>query len=289
MAKIAYVTDLHLNPGSGMLRTLTDKIRALPSDVRGICVGGDTFALKKEHWPKIIGGSLSAEETRELISYSFDLIDEVLPATLEAAGERPVIMIPGNADYIGYSCLVGNKQDWNGLHLIDTKKKDLFDLHFAGVGGAKPNNADSNNIANNNPWYFGIQDENSFRYRFAVLSAGTDTSYWANTVLMTHMPALGYIDSYRGEHQGDDITLDFINRWAPLLHLAGHVHDGPMASGKYLPFDVINEKTLTVNPGGGALHNDGIKMIIVDLEQLADLRSKGMLNNRSATDVLNVI
>jgi Icc-related predicted phosphoesterase len=81
------------------------------------------------------------------------------------------------------------------------------------------------------------------------------------TILMTHIPALGYVDLYKENHEGSQLVLDHILQTYPLLHLTGHVHD---ALGKAW----INGSTLSINPGGGLLHDQpgGVKLTLVEIE-----------------------
>ena len=134
-------------------------------------------------------------------------------------------------------------------------------------------------ICVNNPWYRGIRPF-------------VDIPFASSDVLVTHMPAHGAVDLFRDEHQGSVDIQRAISTYSPLLHLTGHVHSAPNRNKIFDPkaiFSVMNAATVSINPGGDKLHDDYLKIALIDVELLRELSLSGQLTQESAEEAIGLM
>lgn len=292
--RIAYITDLHLSSGTPRINNLTDKMSSLRrTGISAFFLGGDLLPMGPKHWPILkegLKGRPGIAQKTQMKNYIKTLGGEVLPKMREAAGDVPMFFCHGNADYLGYEYM---RQFFPAFNLPDTVAPFPFNgFNIIGTGGVPAEKEDGvlRPYAENSEWFKGnIKAEvylellNSMRYFI-----GSDT------ILMTHIPAKGHVDIFKGEHQGYEPLATLIEETSPLLHLTGHVHDAPLFNGGYSfdrAFSVISGKTLSVNPGGGNCHNntEGIRGALIDLTGLKEMRSNGTLTQQTAAEVIEAV
>lgn len=279
MAKIGYVTDLHLsNKLPGRTMGLLKKMVNVRSTVDAYIFGGDTFAIAgKQNWEGFINRPIDRSELKERIRESRSMVDEYLPLIMDAADCKPVFMLQGNADAIAFRYTAKNIDKYPNLRLVNNVPIEFCGHYIVGVGGIEPDNADAAKIKINNPWYGGVLYPSDYIARL-LKTALTRNIPWRKTILMTHQPAYGYADGCAGEHNGSEIVLQFILQKKPPIHLTGHMHYTPLADikdKKYIEERTTatigygtGDKTLSINPGGGDLHDlpGGVRMKILTLE-----------------------
>lgn len=293
--RAAYITDMHLSPGSTQIRALTNKMSELRSKgISAFFLGGDLLPMAKHHWPILENGlekgSDGTAQKAEMTAYIKALGDEVLPQIEEAAGGNPMFFCHGNADYLGYEYI---KQAFPVFKLTDASGPLSFNgFNVVGTGGvpAEKENSALRPYAENSPWFRG----NIKAEEYLELLETMRSSIGLNTILMTHIPAYGHVDIYKGQHQGYIPLEQLINKKSPLLHLTGHVHDAPLYGDAYYfskTFSMIGGGTLSVNPGGGFRHDDGagIRGALIDLTGLKEMRDKGILTQETAAEVIEAV
>lgn len=292
MIKIVSVTDLHLGypQTKARVESFGNKIAKLPRNIRAVCLSGDTFTLAGAPvWKPMIERPLSPLEIEERRDISRKLVDEW---ALQLFGSIPkgikVFMIPGNADILAYEYLAESSGGESRLQLADGKVfSGELPVNILGAGAITPDNKDAENILQNNAWYGGVIGPDIFAQKLVDLQDLTGSwrqADWAKAILMTHMPALGHVDSFNGQRQGSPAVLDFIHANKPLLHLAGHMHDGPFTVDKYDPWSVIANATVSINAGGGPKHDseNGVQALLIDAAMIAEGREQGRIKQAAA-------
>ncbi|MFC1767986.1 metallophosphoesterase [Candidatus Margulisiibacteriota bacterium] len=283
MPKIAYTTDLHLKPGSPRVQDLVSKMTtAREKKAKAFFIGGDTFPLADNHWPILKEGIKSEAQRMEMEAYSKELVDSIAPKMISAARGLPIFILKGNADHIGYEHL--RKAFPNDFIFMQNSDPislhEMFTLGHGGIPAAPGTNEAV--FAQNSPWYKGIMSE--AEYSPLIINNAKPSFSWVKTVWMTHMPAFGHVDSYKGYPQGSRVILDLIWRNRPLIHLAGHVHDGAIheteGEKEYRPHSVINNTTVSVNPGAN-IKSDEVNMVMINPELAYTFRFDGELEERA--------
>ena len=275
--KLSYVTDLHLSlQRPDRNASLIKKIKIAGPAVKAFIFGGDTFSLAgKQNWEPLINRPINRSELKERIKESRSLVDGLLPGIMEAANGRSVFMLQGNGDAIAFRYLTQISNKYPNLKLINNIPIEFYGYYIVGVGGIEPDNEDARRIMTNNPWYGGIINPSDYRARFVNLSVKYDIP-WRKTIFMTHQPAFGYVDEYKGEHKGSVIVLGHLLLKNPIIHLAGHVHSAPVVEKVYTEDKIsaligigTGDRTLSINPGGDVLHDtpDGVRMNIISLDE----------------------
>ena len=263
MSKIAYVTDLHLTQGSSRIGALTRSLSRLNDlGVRNLVMGGDLIGLPgsmsiggQKVWDILKTRPVSSAEYSQMWDYSRQLADAVIPQIIDATPGIERYMICGNADYVGYRYISGAyATDFNFLE-NETRPLSASTYNIFGTIGIPFGFiGDETKIKANNPWYKGIYEAPR------SLSAA---------IVATHMPALGIMDRFRGENNGSQEVRSLLAKNTPLLHLAGHVHDAPEEQGSIFAWgNTENHFYVSVNPGGGDLHDQGIRMALIDIAGL---------------------
>ncbi len=309
VAKIAYVTDLHLGSAptaASRLASFSSKLVHL-RDIGVGCVinGGDLADLRPDMWkPQGLVDSGAALKRLEYTEYSEQIALNIMPPIVaNIRGYGGLLSIFGNADYLSLSGMISFRSSLPDperfKHLFPTIIHYSGEMHevisdgrhiplvISGISGipALPHDPGSVSVNENNPWYKGVLSERSYKDVLDNMMFPDNT-----TIFLSHMPALGTLDSFfhRGKQalvdsQGSADIRDMIARRAPILHLTGHVHDAPMATGRYRPFSVGLNGTVTINPGGGDLHDkevdgiNGVKIAVIDPYRIFDLRRAGKL------------
>ena len=285
MLRIAYVTDLHL-PHVERLKSLTSKMRAVRDRVNAFAFGGDTFGLERFHWDALTKGRAAIGAINVRKAFSRRSAEEGMPLILDAADRKPVVMINGNADFLAFEYLRLNKKKFPGLFALQSGEIFyLSGLYFIGVGSIEPDNQDRNNILNFNPWYRGVVSSEEQTKTFTDLIENTwdwPDEKREKTVLITHQPALGFVDNGSTRIHGTFSMFSFVQALNPIIHLTGHVHSVPLEkiSSKYdlsvydfsRAYAKMPSGTISVNPGGGNVHDSeqGVRMAIIDIEKLIE-------------------
>ena len=209
-----------------------------------------------------------------------------MPEILKAAGGLPIFMIQGNADAFSFFHIQENRSEYPSVKALEAGVHEWEGFRVFGLGGVEANDAGSINVNKFNPKYGGVFSGEVFSGRIDALCRLTSRwreSDWRRTIMMTHQPAEGFVDVFGGKHAGSSLVEKLVRRTYPLLHLAGHVHDAVAdvekdeQTGKdvrtYRPDrtrEIIDGKTLTVNIGGGFLHDPEVRMWLIDLDALVE-------------------
>ena len=278
MFRLAYVTDIHL-PHAERLKSLISKMKAVRGQVNAFAFGGDTFGLERDHWDALIKGQAAIGVINVRKAFSRRSAEEGMPLILDAAGRKPVIMINGNADFLAFEYLRQNKEKFPGLFALQSG--EIFNLSgfsFIGVGSVEPDNQDRKNILSFNPWYGGVvsREERSKIFGNIIENTWNRTEEQRKkTVLITHQPALGFVDNGSSRVHGTFEMFSFVQALNPIIHLTGHIHSAPVEKltnmfDFSLAYKQMPSGTISINPGGGELHDspDGVRMVIVDIEKL---------------------
>lgn len=313
--RIAYVTDLHLGSSSAAcarLASFSAKAAQLRNrGIRTIINGGDLFDLRGDMWRPngVVDSSLSMERRTELSAHSAGLVRDLFGKVSSYAGKDGLFFsVLGNADYLAAKELYSFKaaqplnrfhvyqsplaDPYNGLASWSLREEGLAPIFIAGLSGVPALSFDAGamDVNKNNPWYMGVLS--SERYNELVSKLGIPGS---ENIVVTHMPARGAMDSFHHkgmdkwfEDQGSVELRAAIEELKPILHLTGHVHGAPTVAGDYRPF-VVNSggNTVTVNPGGGDLHDQeiegikGVKMAVIDPYTLINLRNDSALTEEN--------
>lgn len=313
--RIAYVTDLHLGSSSAAgarLASFSTKAAQLRSrGIRTIINGGDLFDLRGDMWRPngVVDTSLSMERRTELSDYSAALVTELFGKISSKTGSDGLFFsVIGNADFLSAKALYGFKaaqplktfhsfqsplaDPYNGKASWTLREEGLAPVFIAGLSGvpALSFDAGARGVNKNNPWYMGVLS--SERYNELVSNLGIPGR---ENIVVTHMPARGAMDSFHHkgmdkwfEDQGSVELRAAIEELKPILHLTGHVHGAPTVAGDYRPFVVSSGgNTVTVNPGGGDLHDEeicgtkGVKIAVIDPFKLIEMRNAGALTEEN--------
>ncbi len=275
MSKIAYVTDLHLTHGSPRIAGLVNATARLKDfGVRRLFMGGDLIGLPGslqineagDHvWDVLKARPVTPGEYKVMFDYTRGLVDEVIPQVIEADPELARVAISGNADYIGYRYMAAAFAPYftlmDDLHDSFRFTSTDMDMTVRGMAGIPLREGDEALININNPWYGGINPSKGFYIP-------------GSHILLTHMPAHGHMDIYKEMNQGTFGIRDLVFWQSPYLHLTGHVHNAPDAAGRI--FDVWQGRfhdIVSVNPGGGDLHDPSIKVAVIDINLAVELLS----------------
>lgn len=271
--------------------------------------GGDMFDLSGDMWKPngLVDMPKGIDQRIIYMEHSRDLAEGSMPEMIRhMEGFDAFYSILGNADWLAAPWMCP-QEDITGLRVFSPLRSPGFNgrLSFF-LGGASynpllvsgissipalPHDEGALQLLYNNPWYGGVLHTEDYMARLNDPSLFIDGS----TILITHMPALGAMDSFFHtkkqllvENQGSPDLYAAIREHYPILHLTGHVHDAPMATGSYRPFVVSNDsRTVTVNPGGGDLHDketegiSGVKIAVIDPFKLIDLRDSGRLTEET--------
>jgi len=312
ISKIAFVTDLHL--GNAPAARISSFIRRLgqlrQAGIGCVINGGDLFDLRQDMWKPngLVDGPLSAERHRELNEHSAKMAADNMPRIIEnIEGFGGFFSVTGNADWMAMNHMLLfraslSEMDHHKLFMPSILSKGTVNMvigdgehmpmTLSGISSipALPHDTGALSLISKNPWYKGVLTEEEYNNSFHAVPFPKDTA-----IFISHMPALGTLDSFFHQlkqtlitDQGSSEIRNIVERRKPILHLTGHVHDAPMASGSYKPFSVSADgKTVTVNPGGGELHDKeiegilGVKVAIIDPYKLFDMRKAGELTERS--------
>ena len=285
MTKIAYVTDLHITHETKCRATaLVTKMANVKGRAGAFFFGGDTFTLgEQRHWDALMNGP-AGNAVIEMTNYSGGLTKELLPSIIEAAGGLPIFMLQGNADAISFFHIQKKLAEYSGVKPVAEDVLEFMSFYIIGLGGIEANDPGALKVNESNSWYMGVLSGKDFKNGLDRIDKPTrewTSNDWRRTIFMTHLPAYGYVDVFGDKHNGNCLVEQFIRRNHPLLHLTGHVHDAAADIEKdqqtgqvirtYSPGKtrkVIDEKTLTVNPGGGVLHDAEIRMVLIDVDKL---------------------
>ena len=292
MTRIAYVTDLHFGHPrtAARIESFANKMAKLPANTRAVCITGDLFAITdKLFWDTIINGPLTAAEIKDQTSKSRELADNLSPQFFPAIPEGiAVFLVPGNADILSYEHLAALSSTNPDQHYINGRAMQAGSaFNLLGAGSITPDNADAIKILNYNPWYGGVVSPERFDQSLNGLLAQTQawrSADWSQTIFMTHMPAFGHVDQYNGKSQGSSAVLDFLKATRPLLHLAGHVHEGPFVNDKYAPWSIVDGQTVSLNAGGNPRHDSeaGVRLLSIDISALTEARGQNRLAEAAA-------
>ncbi|WP_449463006.1 metallophosphoesterase family protein [Tardisphaera miroshnichenkoae] len=138
--------------------------------------------------------------------------------------EGSVLAVLGNSDAPE---LLGVQA--RGVSLLHGTCNVVGGVGFVGVGGVPPSPY---------PSYFTLSEGEIG----SLLERAADSCGERPLVSMTHVPPLGVLDSTRdGSSAGSRAVLNFIRHRAPLLHVAGHIHEAKGAANV--------GRTIVVNPG----------------------------------------
>ncbi|MFH1387463.1 MAG: metallophosphoesterase [bacterium] len=297
MGRIAYVTDLHLGAPETRVRlgSFGNKINKLPAHTAAVCLTSDTFTLVGGPiWNPMIARPLTENEVKERGKISWEVVDQWMKPLLASIPKGlPVYIVPGNADFLAYVQLAGLGVASGPFQCLDGKVSDVNSLYLLGAGAITPNDENASRILQYNPWYGGIISAEAFKLVLGDLLTATNSwqpNEWASAVLMTHMPAFGHVDQFKGQSQGSSDVLNFIRTQKPLLHLAGHVHDGPFAGGEYLPWSIVNRFTISLNAGGGQQHDSeqGVRLLSIDVDALVEGRRIGRLEQAAEEAIVSL-
>lgn len=281
---VAVATDLHFGYSQTETRmeSLLRKIGKLPRETAALCVCGDTFTLAgQDKWDPLIKRQATDAEQMMLRQVSVDLVESLMPRIEEAVGEREglrLYLIPGNADALAYQYLTERTPIDSQVQLADGKILGHQErCKIEGLGAITPDCHDAVEINRLNPWYRGVRSSVQFGEALIALAfSGYELFYQSQgpTILMTHMPAYRQVDSFAGANQGSHQVLNYINSTQPLVHLAGHVHDGPFSGDEYRPYSIIGDHTVSLNAGGGPRHDlpTGVRLLTIDLYSLMAAR-----------------
>ena len=281
-SKIIYVTDLHLSQSTkGRLTDLCGRVQALPRSHKpdAIVLGGDTFGLNNSIWDKIVNNphahehlSLAREEQERFVSSVFIGGTEKLMNNLP---DLKIFYCAGNQDYYAQRYIEKNRFLFPRIECIDGKIVTFGQFSLIGMGGIRANKPWGCSVAEgpqeDNFGYFVKDQMDAKREKIKQLMEGA-----TNIVFITHIPAYGHLDEEPGNeneklHTGGKNLLGVVERYRPILHLTGHVHS--QLDGFY---SIINENTVSVNPGGGEFHDKGVKAVMIDVENLRLCREKNM-------------
>ena len=280
MAKIAYVTDLHLTPNSPRIAGLVDATARLKDlGVRHLFMGGDLIGLPgnleinaqgQRAWDVLKTRPVASDEYKVMFDYTKALADEVFPQFIAADPDLDRITVCGNADYIGYRYMqAAYAPDFSFLDNLSVSRRFSDpgqEFVVKGMIGVPVGKGDETAIYTNNPWYGGISD---------ALPLADAWQY----ILMTHMPAYSQMDTFKGVNQGNENIGGLVNLASPTLHLTGHVHDAPESEGRiYTAWSGRLRNIVSVNPGGGNLHDPFIRMAIINLDKLRAIPNADLLN-----------
>jgi len=284
--KLAVVTDLHLE-GKDIrtIKCLTDKFDAARKmGATAFLICGDLFTVTGDHWNNLKAGA-TEDQKKAMEVHSVNLVENSVRQLIKAAGGLPIFVIKGNGDHIAYEHM--QKVFPVAFHYVrNTSQISLppTKIVVLGQGGVPALHTKNEAISQNSPWYLGVLPDAEYDQLIANSARPDGTWAWAHAVWMTHMPALGYLDAFRGEHQGSQAVIDFIRRNSPLIHLCGHMHGGSTTKNGdikiYTPYAVIDNKTLTINPGSNP-SGDEVKMVIVDPDLVFQFRIEGTLEQNA--------
>ena len=314
ISKIAYVTDLHLGSAPTRLPSFTGKLAALRDmGITRIINGGDMFDLRGDMWkPRgLVDSRVPSDQMLEMSDYSRRITSDLMRTVTEHICKNGLYFsIFGNADYLSapemnrfkesqplkafHRFQVPLAQPYNGLVSWALREEGRSNLFISGLSGipALSCDAGARNVNANNPWYMGVVS--SERYNELVSKLGIPGR---ENIVVTHMPAKGVMDSFyhKGmdryfEDQGSEVLRNSVTELGPILHLTGHVHGAPTVVGDYRPFVVNYGKTVTINPGGGDLHDEdicgikGVKIAVIDPYTLINMRNDGVLTEDNIKD-----
>ena len=296
MTKIAYFTDLHPMPNSPRIAGLVSATRKLEDiGVRHLFIGGDfisfpgSFNINSQCvWDVLKTRPVTRDEYRLMFEYAKDLAEEVIPQFIDADPDLDRIAICGNTDYVGYRYMSSVfaahftfLEDLSVKRRFAESESESIIRGTIGIPGGKADRLATNAY---NPWYRGISVPN--------LKPGPRPY-----IFMSHMPAFPQPDGYHGsnlgykeDHEGNRFILDLIGCQSPVVHLTGHVHDGPEADGNiFKVWPGRSGNVVSINPGGGNLHDPFIRMAIIDLEKLNAIPNDDLFNSELLAQAIQLL
>jgi Icc-related predicted phosphoesterase len=118
----------------------------------------------------------------------------------------PTVLVAGNgesAEELRVACA-----GWKRAHVLHGTGCEIDGVPFWGVGGAIP-------VTPFGAWSYDIDDVEA-----EVLLEDCPSG----SVLVTHSPPLGHVDTSGDQHLGSEVILDAIRRAKPKLAVCGHIH-----------------------------------------------------------------
>lgn len=249
--KILAVGDFHGKAPKGLKSFLKEN----PVDVI-ICDGdlADTNKIRDmyfKNWDKLMNGKSLDKlfESKEDYINTYTKAIESMKTPINFMGEsgKKTFLIYGNGDfprkltqklkYKKYGSLENYVSEFGNITLMYRKHVPLGDYNLIGFSGYRSYSTKKGG------------KNKEFSESFGKNLGKLLSKYRKNTILVTHdapyntkMDKVMYIESpaYR-EHVGDEIIRDAVERYQPLLHICGHIHE---SQGK----EKIG-RTLVVNPG----------------------------------------
>ena len=287
--RIAYITDLHLNPKGQNVAALNGFLNwAQRNNVDAVFFGGDTFEAQKDlvsKYKSVSSRQISAEKENELGR----LYDEICKRQLEVLNQHfmpqvdsfskaslktKVLMAYGNHDKPLNDHLL--QQDAGTPPFVPLGQETFFNLDghmqvlFSYGKAVFPQYLEN----------FAETTENQLERDYSRLSTrfaeeGTNTQL---VILASHMPPKNKIldAGYYRSDLGSTAVLEFVRQHSFPWGLFGHAHFSPKNSRQFFTPIATTSGSITIgiNPGGEGYHTEsstGFMAVIFDINDKSQI------------------